>query len=440
MAKKENQNVETKKVTKRRVTKKIEKEENQFEEENEKKPVIVSETKKEDKNKETNSKMKYTLRDVLLIMVLAIVFGVLLGRIITKHCSTKSIKELKEVDKVYNEIVENHYEELDDTSINSSLISGLIEGLNDKYAFYYNDKNGILTYNESINGYFIGLGVQIRANEDGTIEVISVYDGSPAKKSGMEVGDFIVKMNDDEYNSLNFYDLTYNIKSSKPGDKVKIEVLRNGESKNIEVVLEKVDVDSVSYTTREANGKNIGIITINNFANNTYDQFVKIYDELSNQNVKALVIDVRDNSEGKLENASKIVELFLGKDSTIYKLGKKEIKSKNERKVKIPVVVLINENTVSTGEMFASSLNENLNTPLVGTKTYGKGYMQEVLKLANGRYVMHTIEEWKTSKGELVEGIGITPTHDVKCIEEVCETDVQLEKAIELASSQSGLV
>jgi len=427
MTKENNKEIEKKRTYKKKIVKKEEQKTN------------IKEEKQEEKNT-NNIKVKYTIRDILLIMVLAIIFGFVLGSAITKKCAKKSVKELKEADEIYNDILENHYEELDKKEINSSVISGLIEGLNDKYAYYYNDKDGILNYNETINGYFIGLGIQIRANEDGKISVVSVYDDSPAAKAGIEENDIIVKMNEEEYNINNFYDLTYNIKSSKIGEKVNIEVLRNEESKKIEVELEKVEVESVSYTTREENGKNIGIITINNFANNTYDQFMKVYEEMTNQKVDSLVLDVRNNYEGTLENAAKIASLFLAKDSVIYQKGEEEIKSKDERVITIPAVVLINEATVSTGEMLASSLNENLNIPLVGTRTYGKGYMQKVIKLSNGRYVQHTTEEWKTSKGASVEEIGIKATHEISCEEEVCEKDVQLEKAIEIASNGVGRV
>ena len=317
----------------------------------------------------------------------------------------------------------------------------MVEGLNDKYAYYYKDKDGILNYNEAINGYFIGLGVQIKVNDEGKIVVIDVYEDSPAKKAGILQNDIIIKMNDDEYDINNFNDLIYNIKSSKVGDKVKIELKRNDETKEVEVALEKVDIESVTYDTRELNGKNIGIITINNFANNSYDQFMKSYKELTSEKVSGLVIDVRNNTEGTLENAAKIASLFLAKDSVIYmKNGKEKIKSEDERVVDIPTVIVVDETTVSTAEMFASSLNENLNAPLVGERTYGKGLMQKLIKLANGRFVQHTTEEWRTSKNVIVEGFGITPTIEVKCADETCENDVQLEKAIEIITSQMGQV
>ena len=429
---KEVQDDEKKKTNRRKTTTKKVKSEVE-------KNIVVAEEKQK-KEKANNSKLKYTSRDILLILILATLFGLVLGSAITKKYAKKSIRELQEVDKIYNDIIENHYGNVNNKDINSSLINGLVQGLNDKYAYYYDDKDGVLNYNEEINGYFIGLGVQITTNEEGKIVVVSVYDDTPAEKSGIEVNDIIVKMNDDEYNVNNFYDLIYNIKTSKIGDKVTIEVLRGEESKTIELELDKVDVQSVSYTTREENGKNIGIVTINNFANNTYDQFMKAYKELTDQNVSSLVIDVRNNYEGTLENASKVASLFLAKDAVIYQNGKDKITSSDERVINMPVVVVVNGSTISTAEMFASSLNENLNTPLVGSRTYGKGYMQKVVKLANGRFIQHTTEEWTTSKNEIVEGIGINPTHEVECTEEICEGDIQLEKAIEIASSQMGQV
>lgn len=429
---------ETKKKTVKRTTKKVQKKEPVKEEIKEE--VII---KEEPKEKKKTKKCKYSAIDVFLILALTLIFGVLLGRFLSEKPS-KSIKELKEVDLVYNDILENHYDMIFDDEINSSLIEGLLDGLDDKYAYYNNDKAAIMNYNEEINGYFTGLGVQITTDKEGKIVVVNVFEDSPAYNAGIQKDDVIVKMDGKLYTSGNFNQLTYLIKSSNIGDEKEFEILREDDTFTIKVKLEKIDAASVTYSIEESNGSKVGVIKIENFSNNTYDQFVKAYEALKEENISSLILDLRYNYEGTLENASKIASLFLVKGATIYYIndgdGYDEVVSKNDKMITLPVTVVIDGTTVSTAEMIAAALRDNAGAKLVGTTTYGKGYMQKIIKLANGRYAQHTTEEWVTSKKEVVEGTGIKPTIEVKCEEETCEKDVQLEKAIEVSSSKIGQI
>ena len=156
------------------------------------------------------------------------------------------------------------------------------------------------------------------------------------------------------------------------------------------------------------------------------------------KNIEGIIIDVRYNSEGTLENAAKIAGLFLNKDAVIYqKAGAKEnekVINKNDKVIDLPVVVIVNDSTISTAELLASALAENTSTKLVGSKTFGKGYMQKILKLSNGKYIQFTTEEWLTSNGTKVEVKGINPTVEVERGDS-CETDVEFEKALEVIFS-----
>ena len=430
---------ETKKPKQKKVVKRTKKKDNV-----EKK--VVLEAKKEEIKKEESKVVKkekkqtdYKTKDAIIIMILSMIIGIGIGCVATRLLSEKKHpKELKEFDESYVEIVDNYYGIFNKKDLVYSSISGLLGGLNDRYAYFNTDQNAILNYEEGIEGYFNGLGVLVSINADGNIYIVSVNEGSPAQKSGIQAGDIIKTMDGKKYASHNYGDFTYNIKTLKVGTELEFELLRNEETVKLTVKTDRIDVDSVVYSLTEKDGKKIAVFVINNFANNTYDQFVKKYEEATKEQIDGIIVDVRYNAEGTLENAAKIAGLFLEKDAVIYQLvGDKEnekIINKNEKVIDMPVVVLINGSTISTGELFASALAENTSAKLVGSNTFGKGYMQKVVKLSNGKYIQFTTEEWLTSKGNKVEGIGVSAAYEAKC-ENECETDVEYDKALEVIFS-----
>lgn len=397
---------------------------------------IISKKVKEEKIvKESKIKEKtYNSKETIIVMILSMIIGVGVGSIVTRHfCDSK--KGLKEFDEVYNEIRENSYKTTSKNNLLFSSLSGLISGLNDRYAYINDDKNAIIDYEKANEGSFVGIGINIYVNEAGQIFIQSTIKDSPAEKNGIQAGDVILKMDGVEYNSSNYSDFSNTISAYKKGKKIELELLRNDETIKKEFELDLVNIESVYYYSQEKNGKTIGVFKIDNFADNTYDQFYKYYKE-AEKDIDGIVIDLRCNQDGKLEVASKIASLFLEKDSIIYhnyNNGKyEEVINKEKREITIPTVVVVNEGTIHSGELLASALSENLNIPVIGTKTFGKGLSQNMIPLANGRNIMYSSKEWVTSKKNKIEEVGITPTIEIKCEEESCESDVVLDKALEV--------
>ena len=431
MAKKEEKEV---KKPVRKKTNKVQKE--KVVKEEIKKEVKEVEKEPEVKTKKVKTSKKYNTREAIIIMILSLIIGGGVGSIVTRLlCDKKNTKELRDFNETYTDVMDNYYGTINKNDLVYSSITGLLSGLHDRYATYNTDINSIISYEEEIEGKFTGLGVLVSLNESGQIKVMSVYEDSPASKAGVLAGDTILKMNDKVYDSNNYSDFSYNIKTSSNGTKVNLEIMREDKITNMDVELDTVEVESVYYTKYERNEKVIGLFAINNFADNTYDQFVKKYNEAVEDGIQGIIIDVRCNSEGSLDNAAKIASLFLDKGTIIYqkvKDGKyEEIKSEDKKTIDLPVVLIINGGTISTGEMLVSSLNENLGALVVGTHTYGKGYIQKMLPLSNGKSVRFTTEEWVTANKNTVEGVGIEPTYIAKC-EETCESNVEFDKALEV--------
>lgn len=430
----------------------------------EKKEVVNSKALEEEKNetkdvqnealKETLEKVKVTkenkkehnsfkLWEVVVVMIVTLLVGLFIGSYATysKYGSDNvnySPYELKEVHSVYKNIMLDYYKKVDQGKLNDYAILGMLYSLGDNHAALIDKYDG-QRLDEDLNGNFIGLGVEIIGKENGDIEVVSVFKDSAAFKNDIKAGDIILEVNSKPYNASTINEMTYKIKNSKVGDVVEFTIKRGNDTLKKKVTLEQVELESVSYTTNINGDKKVGVITISKFALNTYEQFEAAYKKLKEQGVQSLVIDLRNNAGGYLSSASKVLSLFLNKGDVIYQRNSSDIVEKvlndSDKKITLPVVLLVNENTASSAEIFVSGLVDNLGVTVVGTKTYGKGTIQKLYELSDGRYVKFTVQEWLSAKGKKVDGVGIIPDVLVQ-VDKNANFDNQLTKAIEVAQNK----
>ena len=410
-----------------------------------KRKKVKEEVKKEEQAIEPKKKRKktYSNKETIIVMILSIIIGALFGSAITRFiCDKRHPEGLNEFDRIYNEIDNNKYSNTSRSEMLNSSINGLLSSLNDRYAYIDDSKNAMLLHEQETKGEFIGLGINVFIDDNGKINVQGVYEGSPASKVGLEAGDIIVKLDGNYYDTNNYEAFSYNILSAEKGDKVKLEVLRDNERFVKEIKLDTVVIDSVSYQLIEKDNMKVGLFKINNFADNTYDQFQKAYKEATKDGIEAIILDLRSNSEGLMKNAEKIASLFLDKGDIIYQTYNngeyKEVVNKENKEIKLPVAVIVNSNTIATGEMLASTLNENLNAAIIGTTTFGKGYLQKVLPLYDEYAVVFSVEEWVTSNKKKVEEVGIAPTIEAVQQEENVESDTALDQALENIKSMTN--
>lgn len=417
---------------------------NTFENKKENTEVFINKEEKNSKSNRSNKNSSYYFgfKEVIVIILLAIFLGLFVGSFVTYkkyrdidgNCADKKAEFVS----VYNDIINDYYGDLNIDKLSDDAVEGMIKGLNDPYASFL-DEETAQSYNEDLNGGYVGIGIEITSEGSNYLTVVSVYEDSPASKSGILVGDQIVSFDGVNYSKDQISELTYKIKSLNKGDKKGLTILRDGKTLGLEITLDNIEFTSVSSSVVSKNDKKIGLFQINSFTANTYKQFLEKYEEIKDENIDAIVVDLRYNGGGYLSSASDIATLFLNKGDIIYKKydGKKEenIINENEKKIDLPVVVLINECTASGSEVFASALRENNGTTLVGTKTYGKGTIQKLQALSSGKYFKYTVMEWLTSEGNKVEGVGIVP--DIEIVnDEKSDVDLELDKALEIASEK----
>ncbi len=331
--------------------------------------------------------------------------------------------------------------EVDEEKLKEGAIKGYIEGLDDPYTEYIS-KEEMKDYMEDATGNFVGIGIyMVKNTEVDKIMVLAPIKGGPAEKAGILPGDLIISVNGEQYSADDMTVASSKIKG-ETGSKVEIEILRGTETKKFELTREHIKVNPVEGKVIE---NNIGYIEFSSFDEGTAEDFKNKYQELEKQGIKSLIIDLRNNGGGIVDEALKIADFILEKDQVILyevdKHNKEEVeKSKNEPIIKVPVVILTNKNTASSSEILAGALKDNGKAKIVGTTTFGKGVIQKLMQLIDGSGLKITSEEYLTPNRTKINKIGIEPDEKVELPETVTNVlnvketeDTQLQKAIEMA-------
>lgn len=328
--------------------------------------------------------------------------------------------------------------EINEEDMISGAIKGYVDGLNDPYTEYYTPEE-MQEIETEVMGNFVGIGIYMTVNtEDNTIVIISPIKDTPAEKAGLLPGDIISKVNDISYTGEQMTLAASKIKGEE-GTTVKLEIIRDGETSNFEIKRETIKINHVEGEMLE---NNIGYISFYTFDEGSAEEFKTKLLELKNQGMKNLIIDIRNNGGGIVDEALKIADYILEKGNTtlitVDKNQNEEISySDNDPIIKdIPIIVLTNEGTASASEILAGALKDNGKAQIVGTKTYGKGVIQQLMTLLDGSGLKITTNEYFTPNRNKINEVGIEP--DVVVENEGEETiqekskDAQLQKAIEL--------
>ncbi len=386
-------------------------------------------------------KATFSVVEVVVIILISILFGVAIGYMITyskdpMHGASGG-SGLREVVTTYREITDSYYGEVDEDELSNAAIKGMINSLGDPYSSYMNEET-TEDFNETVDGSFVGIGVTIQFEED-LNRVVEVFDDSPAEKSGIQLDDRIVKVNDTEVRGLAGDQLSELIRGKK-GTKVVVTVLRGDEEIPITITRDVIELPSVYDSLIEENNKRIGYLQVTSFSSNTYKQFEKKLKQLEKDNIHSLIIDVRDNHGGQLQQTKEILSLFFPKDTVLYQIetknNKVKVKSETKESRSYPVAILINSNSASASEILASCFQERYKKAIiVGSTSYGKGTVQKSQTLSSGTSIKFTTQKWLTSKGKWLEKTGVIPDYVVNQSEEYNENacmeyDAQLQEAI----------
>lgn len=342
----------------------------------------------------------------------------------------------------FRNVIDKYYlGEVDEEKLLNGAIKGYIGGLDDKYSEYFT-KEELEEYKIDALGNYTGIGIyMVKDTERNLILVLSPIKGSPAEKAGILPGDIISKVDDVAYTGEQMSEASIKIKEGKLGTKVKLEIIRNSEVLELEVVREEIKINHVESKVLE---NDIGYLSLTTFDEGCYDEFKTKMKELSSKNVKSIIIDLRNNGGGIVDEAINIADLFTNKDETLLitvdKNGKEEItKAKQDKIYDMKIVVLTNENTASASEILAGALKDKCEAKIVGMKTYGKGVIQQLITLNDGSGLKITTNEYYTPNRNKINNEGIVPDEVVQLPEELQNKltieeskDIQLKKAIEI--------
>lgn len=393
---------------------------------------------------------KVILSSVVLVILLSGAF--ILGSKITikngdKVEITKERYELFSKLDRFQDIVDEYYLfDEDEKEMKNSLYKGFFKGLGDPYTEYFT-KEEYSKFMESSSGEYSGIGIYISVTDDNQLKVVSPIKGSPAYKAGLKPNDIITKINGDTYLGNQLEEAT-TVMKGKPGTEVNLGIKRLNKDNELEDLEIKVTIDIVELKTVESSKiDNLGYIYMNQFGEKTFNEFEQAYNSLKADNVKGIILDLRNNPGGNKDICEKIADFLLPEGiivKTVDKNGKELVTKSDKKEENIPLVVLVNNSSASASEILSGAIKDYKKGTIVGETTYGKGLVQSLMPMKklgidDDGALKITIQEYFTPKGNKINELGVTPDEVVKLPEgitefgpEHMETDTQLKKAIEI--------
>ena len=354
---------------------------------------------------------------------------------------SKENEEIVDTLNQYRRIIDKYYlGEINEEDLKEGAIAGYVAGLGDEYTEYIS-KEDMADYMADTTGNFVGVGIyMVQDTEVNRIMVLSPIKGGPAEQAGIQPGDYIIAVDGVGYSGEQMTEASNKIKGEE-GTTVKLDVLRNDETLTFELKRQNIKVNPVEGEILE---NNIGYITFSSFDEGTAEEFKTKFEELQGKRIKSLIVDLRNNGGGIVDEALEIANYILDKDSVIlYEVDKdnneKVEKTTDNPIINMPIVLLTNENTASSSEILAGALKDHGKATIVGTTTYGKGVIQQLLTLPDGSGLKITSEKYLTPNRTEINDIGIEPDEKVELPDTVTNVldvnrneDTQLQKAIEL--------
>lgn len=364
----------------------------------------------------------------------ALLYGRPSDSLIDKHTEQK-------LDTLQSIIENNYLSEYTTEDLENGLYKGLMEGLNDPYSVYYTEEE----YNElteDSEGVFEGIGAYLSQNPDTKVVTVTrPIPDSPAEKAGILAGDVIVEV---DHENVEGDDLNITVAKirGKAGTKVNIGIKREGRDGVIRYDIVRAKVESMTIDSKMLDDS-IGYIQIMEFDDITSKQFIKAFEDLKREEMRGLIIDLRDNPGGSVRTCVEIADELLPEGMIVYTEEKDgtrdEYTSSGENYYDGPLVLLVNGNSASAAEIVTGAVKDYGIGTILGTTTYGKGIVQRILPLGDGTGVKLTIANYFTPNGNNIHGIGIEPDEELEFDVDAYledETDNQLDRAVEIIEDE----
>ena len=396
----------------------------------------------EDENRKYQVKVKIIIAIVLTMLITMCVSVFAYDRYLaSKGLLINSYEGSKDVSDSLDElrtILEATYKgELNSDEMKQAALKGYVEGVGDPYTEYMTREEWE-DLQTSLSD-FVGIGVYLSEVRGSGITVVTgtISEETPAAKVGIKPGDIIKEVNSEDVSTKGVEYVSSKVKGPE-GSKVKVKVLRGEDELTFDVERAAIKVYEIKSEMLE---NNIGYIDFDSFTDTSADEFENAYKALKNKGAKSLIVDLRDNTGGYVQSALNIADLFVNKDEKLLitedKDGERTINySKHGKTINMPVVVLVNEYSASASEILTGILKDYDVATIVGTRTYGKGVIQNVYPKVLGGALKVTTAEYFTPKENKIHKVGIEPDEEVqlnKTIDTLTrENDNQLQKAIDL--------
>ena len=348
--------------------------------------------------------------------------------------------ERNEFDKLYtayDTLKDRYYKEVDQDHLINGAINGMVEALDDPYSDYM-DTSEAKGFHDSISSSFEGIGAEIQ-EQDGFIMIVSPIKDSPAEKAGLKPNDIVTSVDGKSIQGMSANEAVLLIRGKK-GTTVKLAIKRPGveELVDVSIVRDTIPIETV-YGKMMDDG--IVHIQITSFSDNTTSELVTILNDMKDQGMKGLVLDLRQNPGGLLNQAIQISSLFLPDSEVVLQVedragNREKITSKaSSDNPNVPIVVVIDKGSASASEILAAAVSESGNVKLVGEKSFGKGTVQQAQDFSDGSNIKFTTEKWLTPDGNWIHKKGITPDIEVALPDYASLTMLNTESELKLSVS-----
>ena len=336
--------------------------------------------------------------------------------------------------EIIDDVKDNFYKPVSDKQIEQSSLKGIVDGLNDRFSSYLTPKE-TKQFQESVQGRFEGVGMAVDQDRRG-LRVINVFEGSPAKKAGIKKGDFVTEVDGKSIAGQSSSVATAKIKGPA-GTKVSLQIVDadKGTTNTYKLERRRIEVPVAEGKVETRKGKKVGVVKLQSFSEGAHGLLRRQIAKVRKQGATSLVLDLRGNGGGLLDEGVRVASIFIPKGLITYTEGRTSPRRDFEATggaipKDIPVVVLVDRGSASASEIVTGALKDTGRATVVGTRTFGKGVFQQVLPLSNGGVLDITVGEYFLPKGSNINGKGIKPS--VKATDDPeTERDEALPKALE---------
>ncbi|MFP4878967.1 S41 family peptidase [Mammaliicoccus sciuri] len=325
-------------------------------------------------------------------------------------------KELNKIEEAYKQINNDYYKDVDDDKLTQGAIDGMIKSLDDPYSEYISAKD-TTSYNEEISGDFVGIGAEMEMH-DGYVRITSPMKDSPAEKAGVKSLDVITKVDDESIKNKSLKEIVKKVRGKK-GTTVTLTIKREGkEPFDVKIKRDKIHLTSVDYTKKN----DTGVIAISKFQNKTTKELQSALKQAKKDKVKHVVLDLRNNPGGLLDEVVTSVNLFVDKNKPVIYLETKgdkpqAVETENDKMSGIDdmdYTVLVNKGSASAAEIFAGALQDYKIADVLGTTTFGKGIGQVHKEFSDSSILKYTNMRWLTPNKSYIHKKGIQPDKTIK--------------------------